>query len=238
MNKKTEIKRVESQEMTQNPYTNIIQLAIQNDLDIDKLEKLMAMQKEWERGESEKAYNRSMALVQKEIGAVKANLHNSQTKSKYAGIVDIDAAIRPHYTANGIAISFDTDQSPLPECVRILAFITHESGHKETRHIDIPADGKGAKGGDVMTKTHAVMSATTYGQRALLKMIFNIASGEFDDDGNGAGKKPNNLPGASPAQWSKIVEKFKTGEVDLDKINENFRLTPAQQKELEKLTEK
>jgi hypothetical protein len=50
----------------------------------------------------------------------------------------------------------------------------------------MPADGKGAKGGDVMTKTHATGAAVSYGQRYLLKMIFNLAVGEVDDDGNGA----------------------------------------------------
>ena len=53
----------------------------------------------------------------------------------------------------------------------------------------MPADGKGAKGGDVMTKTHATGSAMTYGQRYLVKMIFNIAVGA-DDDGRAAGAQP------------------------------------------------
>ncbi len=48
----------------------------------------------------------------------------------------------------------------------------------------MPADGKGAKGGDVMTKTHAVGAAKSYGKRYLLKDIFNIAIGEEDTDGN------------------------------------------------------
>jgi hypothetical protein len=39
------------------------------------------------------------------------------------------------------------------------------------------------KGGDVITKTHAVGSAMTYGRRCVLRMIFNVAIGE-DDDGN------------------------------------------------------
>ena len=38
-----------------------------------------------------------------------------------------------------------------------------------------------------MTKTHATGSAFTYGQRYLLKMIFNVATGELDDDGQKAG---------------------------------------------------
>jgi hypothetical protein len=50
----------------------------------------------------------------------------------------------------------------------------------------MPVDGKGAKGNDVMTKTHAFGSGASYGMRYLLKMIFNVAVGEDDDDGNGA----------------------------------------------------
>jgi hypothetical protein len=52
----------------------------------------------------------------------------------------------------------------------------------------MPADGKGAKGGDVMTKTHAAGSAKSYGKRYILKDVFNVAIGEEDNDGNGAGK--------------------------------------------------
>ena len=50
----------------------------------------------------------------------------------------------------------------------------------------MPSDGKGAKGGDVMTKTHATGAAMSYGMRYLLKFIFNVAVGEDDTDGNGA----------------------------------------------------
>jgi hypothetical protein len=50
----------------------------------------------------------------------------------------------------------------------------------------MPADGKGAKGGDVMTKTHATGAAMSYGARYLLKYIFNVAVGEDDNDGNGS----------------------------------------------------
>ena len=55
----------------------------------------------------------------------------------------------------------------------------------------MPADGKGAKGGDVMTKTHATGAAVSYGMRYLLKMIFNVAVGEDDTDGNGPRETPD-----------------------------------------------
>jgi hypothetical protein len=47
----------------------------------------------------------------------------------------------------------------------------------------MPTDGKGARGNDVMTKTHATGAAMTYGQRYLFRLIFNLAVGE-DSDGN------------------------------------------------------
>jgi len=48
----------------------------------------------------------------------------------------------------------------------------------------MPADGKGAKGGDVMTKTHAAGAAGSYGARYLIKGIFNVAVGDDGLDGN------------------------------------------------------
>jgi hypothetical protein len=63
----------------------------------------------------------------------------------------------------------------------------HKAGYSKNFHIDIPIVTKGPQGKDVMTATHATMSANTYGKRGLLKMIFNIAEYNEDDDGNAAG---------------------------------------------------
>ena len=99
--------------------------------------------------------------------------------------------MRPIYTKHGISLSFDTaDGAPL-DYVRIVCYVS-KGGFSRTYHVDMPADGKGAKGGDVMTKTHATGSAISYGQRYLLKMIFNVSTGEADDDGNAAGSLKQN----------------------------------------------
>jgi hypothetical protein len=108
---------------------------------------------------------------------------NPQTRSKYATYAALDRALRPVYTGHGFAVSFDTGE-PEPEAVNVVAYVSHNQGHTRTYHVRMPADGKGAKGGDVMTKTHAAGAAMSYGMRYLLKMIFNVAVGEDDDDGN------------------------------------------------------
>jgi hypothetical protein len=93
--------------------------------------------------------------------------------------------------------------------MRVLCHVSHSAGHERTYQIDMPADGKGAKGGDVMTKTHAAGAAASYGMRYLLKMIFNLAVGEDDTDGNmpGDGKS---LPETEVVSWLDIIEASQT----------------------------
>ena len=154
---------------------------------VEKIERLMAL---WERGEARKAeaaFNAAMTLAQRAMRPVAADADNPQTCSKYASYAQLDRALRPIYTDHGFGLSFDTADGAADQWVRVVCYVTHSDGHSRTYRADMPADGKGAKGGDVMTKTHAVGAAMSYGMRYLLKMIFNVAVGEDDDDGNSNG---------------------------------------------------
>jgi hypothetical protein len=154
-------------------------------VDVNKLERLMAMHERITEREAEKAFNVSMSACQAEMKQISADATNPQTRSKYATYAKLDSELRPVYTRHGFALSFDEGESK-PEMVRVVCIVSHIGGHSRTYHRDMPADGKGAKGGDVMTKTHAAGAAGSYGARYLLKGIFNVAIGEHDDDGNGA----------------------------------------------------
>lgn len=163
-------------------------IASDPNISVEKIERLMAL---WERGEARKAeaaFNAAMSEAQQRMRPVAADLTNSQTHSRYASYAALDAALRPIYTEYGFGLSFDTATGGPADYVRVLCYVTHKAGHARTYTADMPADGKGAKGGDVMTKTHAVGSAMSYGMRYLLKMIFNVAVGEDDDDGNAASR--------------------------------------------------
>lgn len=153
-------------------------------IDIDKMERLIVMQRTIKAEAAEKAFNTAMKIAQAEMRPVAADANNPQTKSRYASYAALDRALRPIYTKNGFALSFDEADSPKPEHIRVLCYVTHEDGHTRIYHKDMPADGKGAKGGDVMTKTHATGAAASYGARYLLKGIFNVAVGDDDRDGN------------------------------------------------------
>lgn len=165
----------------------IAQAARDPSVDIEKMERLWQMHERLKNRAAEEAFNAAMNLAQSEMGRVSADAVNTQTRSRYATYGNLDAALRPVYTRHGFALSFDTGDGAPEGYTRVLAYVSHSAGHTRTYKADMPADGKGAKGGDVMTKTHASGASMSYGMRYLLKLIFNVAIGEDDNDGNGDG---------------------------------------------------
>ncbi len=162
---------------------------------MERIEKVWEMIQQIEHRAAKTAWHDAMMATQAEMDMVVKDSRNDQTRSNFASYAALDAAVRPIYTRHGFALTFDTGEGgfgAVPENhVRVLCDALR-GAYSRLYHIDIPADGKGAKGGDVMTKTHATMSAVSYGQRGLLKMIFNIATGDKreDDDGNAAARDP------------------------------------------------
>lgn len=161
----------------------MISLAIEKGAGIETIERLVALQEKLLDRQAEIEFNAALNQVQKEITRVAPDLMNKQTNSKYASYAAIDHEIRPIYTRLGMSVSFTEEDCPKAEHVRIVAYVTKGAYTRKYRK-DMPADGKGAKGGDVMTKTHAAAAADSYAKRYLIKDIFNIAIGEEDRDGN------------------------------------------------------
>lgn len=165
----------------------ILDRAVSEAAGIDIIERLVALQERVMDREAEREYNLAMNAAQSELEPIAANAKNSQTDSRYATYKAIDKVVRPIYIKHGFALSFNTGDSPKgAEYIRIFCKVMHKDGHSELHQIDMPCDGKGAKGGDVMTKTHATGAAESYGMRYILKAVFNLAVDDGrDDDGNG-----------------------------------------------------
>ena len=165
----------------------LIELAIEKgNIDLDKLEKLMRLQREHEADNARKAYNSNMVLVQEEIPSVIKTKKNDQTHSKYASLDKIIEQTKKIYTSHGFSISFYEGDTAKENHIRICADVVHGAGHKETYHYDVPMDGVGIKGNANMTAIHAKASSTSYARRYLMCMIWNIPT--EDNDAQAAGK--------------------------------------------------
>jgi hypothetical protein len=160
----------------------LIEMAIEKgNINLEQLEKLMRLQREHEADNARKAYNSRMVLVQKDIPSVAKTLKNNQTNSKYASLDEIIIQTKKIYTIHGFSICFYEGETAKPEHIRICADVVHEAGHKETYYYDVPLDGKGIKGNANMTAIHAKASSTSYAQRYLMCLIWNIPTGDDND---------------------------------------------------------
>jgi hypothetical protein len=155
-------------------------------VDPSKLKALLDIRAEEVAREAHRHFNIALHDAQAKIPRIFANKSNKSTSSRYADYPSLDTAIRPIYVECGFGLTFNTGKSAIADHVLVYCDVVN-AGHEKRYEIDMPADGKGAKGGDVMTKTHATGSAVSYGMRYLLIMIFNIPIIK-DDDGNRAGK--------------------------------------------------
>lgn len=158
----------------------MIMAAVTGQADLDKVEKLLALQERWEANEARKSYARDFASAQAEIEPAIKKLPNKQTNSKYADLAGVIECAQPVYTKYGFSVKFNEGDCPKEGHIRVLAEVQHRLGHFENYHKDVPIDGKGIRGNDNMTQIHGNASSFTYGRRYLMCMIWNIPTQDND----------------------------------------------------------
>jgi len=158
-------------------------------VDVAKMRELAELRKEMRMEEAAETFKMALQAAQREMRPIEADAANDSTHSKYATLYAVDKALRPVYSKHGLSVSFNTADCPIPNHMRVLAYVERGLFTREYQY-DVAVDTKGPRGNDVMTKTHAGGSALSYGKRYLLLMIFNVTIGDpgrpADDDGNAA----------------------------------------------------
>lgn len=149
-------------------------VALDTTVNIDRLEKIIQMERESQRHEAERAFNVALSDMQPELPAVEARGRGDK-QAKYGKLEDIQAAIRPVLQKHGFAIRFkvhDGEASLAVECI-----LSHKGGHSDSDRISLPYDKTGSKN-DVQARG----STVSYGKRYTLCNILNIQVGGEDDD--------------------------------------------------------
>lgn len=187
----------------------ITKLASDEKFDVDKLERLLALQQEEDDRYWNAHFNEMFARVQSEMAPISRDATNDQTRSQYATFAQLDSKLKPIYSKYGFGVTTNTEAGAPPEHVRVVGFLTNGPISRKYEY-DSPYSTTGFKGTAMMTMAHAKQSAVTYGRRTILTMMFNIAT--EDDDGNAATPKrpqqPKPLPQrqAAPPNNDQILE--------------------------------
>lgn len=169
-----------------NPLAILARLT-ENNIDPDKLGKVIDLVRDWKKDEAAAAFNAAMSRAQAKMPTVTCDAYNPQTKSNYARLENVNIHCKPIYTAEGLALMFGEAHTDLEGHRRITCEVSHEAGHSKEFYLDIPLDGVGIKGNANMTAIHGRLSAGTYAQNRLIVNIFNLTvqKDATDTDGNG-----------------------------------------------------
>ncbi len=209
----------------------LLEKAIEKGLEIESLEKLMDLQERWEKGQAVKAFHNAMTQFQankpKLIKSKQADFGPGKAKYNYNPLPKIQEAVDPILSECGLSYRWERKESP--NLIRITCVVSHVDGHSEETWMEAGPDASGGK-----NPLHAIGSARSYMKRYTLEDAFGLSSDD-DDDGKASGNGQTK-PTPNEIQWPKIVEKFKTGTVNLDEINKYYSLSESQKLELKKLT--
>lgn len=168
----------------------LIAMALDKDLDMDKLERLFQMKEREEEKTAKAAFNVSMAAAQSNIQPIIADAENDHTGSRYSKLATIVGTLAPIYTAEGFSVTFgqgrcDSEKLVDQGWVRTTSELSHAAGHSKPFYVDLPADIYGIAGKVNKTLIHGTKSSISYARVILMGLMFNFTTSEdVDNDGN------------------------------------------------------
>jgi len=158
----------------------IERLATNPDVDIDKLARLLEMQRQWEAKQAEMAYNKAFAAFKAEAVNVarKVTYTDGPLKGKrYTDLGAVVEATAPLLSKFGLSASWGQPKDE-PQWIEVTCVLRHELGHSESVSMGGPPDA-----GPARNAIQARASAVSYLRRYTLLAITGLAT--EDDDGNG-----------------------------------------------------
>lgn len=202
---KLKLEKKDTQEVMANPVqvsfaSQMIDLAIKNQLSAEVINSLMAMRRELKAEQAKEDYDRAMAEFQRvcpEIPKIKEAKNNGVVMYHYAPLEVIVKYIKEPLASNGFSYDFETEMTN--EHVKVFCTVKHFGGHRETKSVDIPLANKTG----IMNAPQQSAATITYAKRYALKNILGIETGDDDTDAAGDAddkKKP------TKEQLSKIAD--------------------------------
>lgn len=185
MNPERAVQTIEPRPDESSAIIQVIERAALNpNVDIDKMERLLQMQERIMERNAKTAYAAALAQVQpalpvvdrKGVISVPAKDGKSGHETPYAKWEDINDAIRPVLAAHGFALSFRIGKDA--DRVVVTGILSHREGHSEETTLSLPMDTTGSK-----NNVQAIGSSVSYGKRYTAGALLNFTTRGEDNDG-------------------------------------------------------
>lgn len=165
----------------QNPLALLGRMDL-NEIDPDKLEKLLSLQERWEDRRGEREHALALVAIQAEMPQIHKG-RSVQGKYQYASYDDIMRVARPILQRHSMAVSFS--QSESEKAITIVCKLTHSGGFSTETPLTIPKLEKiqSRGGADVTNSAQAMGSTLSYAKRYCLCNALDVVVTDEDDDG-------------------------------------------------------
>lgn len=164
---------------------DLLRIAVESGADLDRLERLMALQERWQAGEAKRAYDTAFSAFKAEAVTIirgKLVTDGPLKNKRYAELHDVVNAVTPALSRHGLSSSWKLTKDE-PQWMEVTCYLRHVAGHEESVSMGGPPDAGGAK-----NAIQARASTKTYLERYTLKAITGLSEQDDDDDGQGSGR--------------------------------------------------
>lgn len=201
----------------------LLSMAVSQGADIEKLEKLMALQERWESNQAKKAFDAAISAARAEIKPIVKNAEvdftsqKGRTNYKHETLDGIAQAIDPILSSHGLSYRFRSKQEG--SLLLVTCIIAHAEGHSEETELSGGPDVSGNK-----NAYQAIGSAATYLQRYTLKLALGLSAAKDDD-----AKAADSTAEPEITDWliligdSATLDELKKNYTDAYNANKNFK---------------
>ncbi len=186
MKNKTEVQQIEEKSLSlQGEAEMLIAKAIDKNVPVESLERLLAMRRELKAEQAKEAFDGSMAAFQSECPTIekRKKVDFGTTHYSYAPLEDIVSQVKELLSKNGFSYTFDTKQTE--NAMKIFCKVKHLFGHSEVSEFEIAIDTSSK-----MNVSQRYGAASSYGKRYAFCNAFGILTGDEDTDAVSASVTP------------------------------------------------
>lgn len=177
----------------------LIAQAIDKNVPVETMEKLLAMRRELREEDATEKFNSAMAQFQAKcptIGKTKKVMEkdNVHVRYQYAPLDAIVEQVKSVLADCGLSYSIDVEQDD--KYLGVVCKVTHEAGHSEKSSFKVPIGSEG-----YMSDVQKYGARLTFAKRYAFCNAFGILTGDEDTDavGEDAGKKTEKTVAQKPA---------------------------------------
>jgi hypothetical protein len=173
----------EIQALPEDPNDRLLMLAIQGNLDVEKLSQLIELKNRQEERQAKQEFDRNFAEMQRQFRPVART--KKTDKAKYAPIEELQKEYGPIIADHGFSYRWSED-SLSDGGLRVTLHISGY-GHTADNHKDLPVyepDKGTSTGKPIMNSLQAEGARSTYGRRYTFIAGFGLIIEDEDTDGN------------------------------------------------------